>query len=483
MLRQAIGFFLLPLYTSYLSPEDYGILALLAIIGMLFLPLANLGMSNAVFRRYNTVKGKEERLQVLNTGLISVVASSVLLMVFGIVFAAQLAVALFGKQVHIQLIELTLIGACFDSIAQVPHVTLRAERRVKLIAGLNVISLLTNILITIVLVVVLEQGVHGVVWANLVGSLFSMTLQFLFVLKTIQLVFDRIVWRAMLSYGIPFMPHRMLSLGLTQFGVYMISHMLGTEDAGLYSIAMRIILPLQMVVDSIQRAWVPFKFQIHADEPEPEPFFRSITTYYVALTTYLWLGVALWGPEVVRIMTTSDFHAAAPLVPVVALIPFTQGLYFMFGTGIELSDNTKPLPAVSFFGFLAVVVGAFVLIPLINVYGAALATAVGWGVMTSIIYIISRRRIQIPYDWASVLHLVAISLTITLVGMILSASAVMIRLSFAVLASLSYPLIGYAILSRSKAENRRIAMLQSSFNNRVRATIAHLGLGRRRGVK
>lgn len=482
VIRQAISFFLLPLYTSYLTPEDYGILALLAIVALLFLPLANLGISNAVFRRYNTVKNEEERLQVLNTGMISVVAFSVALTLLGFAIAGPLAFALFGKQVHIQLVELTLIGACFDSIAQIPQVTLRADRRVKLAAGLNVISLLANVLMTIALVVGLEKGVQGVVWANTAGSLFSMVLQFLFVLKTVRLIFDRVLWRAMLTYGLPFLPHRLLSLGLTQFGVYMISHMLGTEEAGLYSIAMRVILPIQMIVDSIQRAWVPFKFQIHADEAEPEPFFRSITTYYVALTTYLWLGVALWGPEVVRLMTTSDFHAAAPLVPFVALIPFVRGLYFMFGTGIELSDNTKPLPVVSFFGFMAVVIGAFALIPLIDAYGAALATVAGWMAMTIVIYIISQRRIQIPYDWTSVFQLVATSQAIVLVGLVLSEHTVMIRLAFAVLASIGYPVIGYAILSRSATESQRFLMLQASLNNRFRGLAASLSRGRRNGI-
>lgn len=483
ILRQAIGFFLLPLYTSYLTPEDYGVLALLALISMLFLPLADLGMSNAIFRRFNTEKNRNERLQVVNTGLISIIVASVLLVITGIVCAAPLAWFLYGKQVHVELVKLTLIGACFDSIAQIPKVILRADRRVRVAAGLNILSLLANILMTISLVVGLNMGVRGAVLANLGGSLFSMLLQFLFVLKTIRFLFDRVVWRAMLSYGFPFLPHRLLSLGLTQFGVYMISHMLGAGEVGLYSIATRVVLPLQMVIGSVQRAWVPFKFQIHAEEAEPEPFFRSITTYYVAMTTFLWLGVSLWGPEVIRLMTSTEFHAAIPLVPLVALVPFTQGLYFMLGTGIELSDNTKPMPIVSFFGFVAVAIGAFLLIPLMNAYGAALATSAGWAVMTAVIYTISQRRIQIPYDWTSIAHLLAVSFLIVLVGALLSEFATLIRLGYALLASGIYSLIGFYILSRSTSEHQRVQILQADVSSHLRMLLTNPISAKRSRIK
>ena len=47
---QFIGFLLLPLYTSYLSPTDYGILAMVGIVKSLFITLGNLGLKSAVMR-------------------------------------------------------------------------------------------------------------------------------------------------------------------------------------------------------------------------------------------------------------------------------------------------------------------------------------------------------------------------------------------------------------------------------------------------
>src|SRR4051794_4564013 len=83
LLGQVIGFLLLPLYTRYLTPKDQGVVAMMAIVTLLFGPLANLGMTNAIFRRFNLEKAPGERRRVLSSGLVSVLVSSLALLVVG----------------------------------------------------------------------------------------------------------------------------------------------------------------------------------------------------------------------------------------------------------------------------------------------------------------------------------------------------------------------------------------------------------------
>ena len=171
--------------------------------------------------------------------------------------------------------------------------------------------------------------------------------------------FDRSTWREMLSYGLPFVPHHLQAVALALFGQYMVREMLGFDEAGLFNMASKFAMPVVFVVTAVQNSWVAYKFQIHAEDEDPKAFFRSTFTYYVAAITYLWVGVSLWGPEMVRLMTTSGFHPAALLVWAVSLVPLAQGIYFMSGTGMELSDNTRPFPLISLAGLVTVVAGAY----------------------------------------------------------------------------------------------------------------------------
>ena len=61
VITYVVQFLLLPLYTRYLRPEENGVIALLAIVMLLFGPLANLGMTNAIYRRFNQANGRTAR--------------------------------------------------------------------------------------------------------------------------------------------------------------------------------------------------------------------------------------------------------------------------------------------------------------------------------------------------------------------------------------------------------------------------------------
>src|SRR5262245_44430017 len=85
VLGQVAGFLLLPLYTRCLSTADYGASAQLQILFALFVPIANLGMSNSIFRNFSTTQDKDRLRRLMSTALLSVVVSSVLCLVIGLV--------------------------------------------------------------------------------------------------------------------------------------------------------------------------------------------------------------------------------------------------------------------------------------------------------------------------------------------------------------------------------------------------------------
>jgi O-antigen/teichoic acid export membrane protein len=466
IIGQLIGFFLLPLYTRYLSPSEYGILAMIAILGMLFTPVANLGMTNAIFRRFNLCKEENERREVLSTGLMSVVLTSIVLGFACLMAAEPLTLVFLQDLAHKRLIQIALITATINAIGQVPTVVLRADRRVKTAALLNVISLVITTLLSIWLVVFERWGVLGIVIANLVGGVLSTIIRFAVTFKVFSFVVRPQIWKYMISYGFPIVPHHFLAAGLAQFSHYMVANILGLDEAGIYSIALRVSIPVSFVVGSIQQAWVPYKFEIHAQDESPAEFFSSAVTYYVAAITYLWVGVSFWGPEIVRLMTTPSFHSATALVPFVALIPLSQGLYWMFGTGFEFSDNTRPLPLISLLGLLVVVTGALTAIPLLGAFGAALANVFGWLTMAILIYFISQRRFRIRYDWTTLVAFAGLALTsVTISVLLVQTLPLMMRIVINSFVSLLYPGVALIILARSPFERVRISEFKTKLTN------------------
>lgn len=451
-----IGFFMLPLYTRLLSPADYGIMAMLALLAALFPPVANLGMTNAIFRRFNVSKDRAEQQLVLGTGAASVLLGSGVLLAITLTVAEPFGRLLFGMPERALLVQLTLITAALASVAAVPTVILRAERRVRLAAGLNLLRLSVSVSLTVWLVAFERIGVLGVVLGSLVGEGTVLVAAFSATARSFRPTFDRGMWKKMVSYGLPFLPHRVQTIGLTYFGQYLIRVLLGLQPTGLYNIALKVATPVSFVVTSVQRAWVPIKFQIHAEDENPGASFSFIASYYFAVLSYLWVGVSLWGPEVVRLMTTEEFHGAALLVPVVALIPITQSLYFVFGTGFGFSDDTKPAPLVSLAGLATLTVSSLILIPTFGPAGAALGTVGAWFLMARLIYRLAQARFPVSYDWQILTRFALAALIVVSGGLAAQSQPSLPRLLYAGAVSILFPFALLWVISRSPTESQRL---------------------------
>lgn len=459
LLSQLIGFLLLPLYTRFFTPAEFGIVAMLMIVMMLFGPLGNLGMTSAVFRRFNQAPDDATSRTVLGTGLVSVIAASILLLAVSLPFAAAIAADFVGDATTTHLVRLCLLSATLNTIAQVPNVTLRARRNVKTAAGLNLASVIISICTSIFFIVGLGLGVRGWVYGILAADTALLTLSLAATWRLYDLRFSRAVWRSMLSYGLPFVPHRFQAIALAQFSQYMVREMLGLNEAGIYAIATKFALPVGFAINAVQEAWIPFKFQMHAQEADSRPFFRSLFTYYYAAVTYLWVGVSLWGFDVVRLMTPPVYHPAAYLVPVLGLLRVSQGLYFMMGTGLELTDHTRAYPMISLVGLVTVIGSAFALIGPLGPAGAALASVLGWMAMAAVLYVLAQRRFGIDYDWPTIGCFTLLATLCIGAGYAVQGGALWVRLTVYLVISVAYPLVALLLFARSPTERDRVRIL------------------------
>lgn len=464
---QIVNLLLLKVFTQYLVRADFGALGMLAVVAGVFEPLARLGMTNAIFRRFNQAKDPETRRAVLATGLCSVLASTATLLL-----AAELAAPLIARVVELPsqvwLVRIGLLTAALSTISGVPIATLRAERRVRTIAVINLNRLFWTVGMSLYLVTVAGLGVRGVVLATLLSEALVCTALVAWAVRRYGLRIDRAAWRAMAAYGLPFVPHHVQAALLASYGQFVVAPMLGIAEAGLYNVASKFSTPLMFVVGAVQTAWVPYKFQIHADDHDPPAFFRSAVTYYVAGIAYLWMGVSVWGPEVLRWLTVPEFHAAAGLIAPVALVGVATGLYYMLGTGIEFAKSTKSYPLVSLAGLVTVVASSAPLIGWAGAAGAALATVLGWGVMAAVVYGLAQRHYRVRYDWPSLVLFLCLASAAVAASAACQSQPPALRLVVGAGLSLAYPLLAYLVLASSATERERMMILLGRLTRRRR---------------
>ena len=131
-----------------------------------------------------------------------------------------------------------------------------------------------------------------------------------------------------------------------------------------------------------------------------------------------------------------------------ALLRVTQGVYFMMGTGIELTDRTGAYPLVSLAGLITVVAGAYLLIePLRDRRGAGRSAVLGrhgrhdlWT---------CEARFDIKYDWPTIGCFTLLSVGCVLAGYGVQPWDLWTRLAVYLAISLAYPVLALLLLVRS----------------------------------
>jgi O-antigen/teichoic acid export membrane protein len=456
VIGQIVSFLMLPLYTRYLSPVDYGVLAMLSVASMLFLAIAPFGVGEALFRRFNRSKEITDQERSFSTAVLSVFATTSALVIVGFLAKYQLAELLTGDSAYSLLVFGTLLSAAISAMSELARSLLRIQRRVKTLALCNVAKTAVSIGLTATLIVGFEFKAGGYVIGTLAAESRFFLVHGSLVRKHFRPIFDVQEWKAMLNYGLPIVPHRCLGYLTIVTGQYLVRTGLGLEEAGIYDIAMKFSLPLGVVINAIQSAWVPYKFEVHANEKDPEQLFRSVFTYYIALVSALWVFSALWLPDILKLMTTLPFHGAATILPIVLLSRLMTGVYFMLGSGIELTDNTKPMSLVSAAGFLSVLGFSLLLIPPLGAGGAAYASCLSWGVMSIVAFRIAQSRIRIAYEWRAAISIFVVGAIVIVAASSARELAFMIRIPLLAGLSVTFLLVAAQILLSLSVEGPRI---------------------------
>jgi O-antigen/teichoic acid export membrane protein len=110
IVARVLGVLLLPLYTRYLSPSDYGLIETLVALSAVLTALVAQGMKSAFFRFYFDSPEVERRHLVVRTAFWYVMAASTAVLVGGIVLSSQISWLLFGTHGHGGLVIAAFIG-------------------------------------------------------------------------------------------------------------------------------------------------------------------------------------------------------------------------------------------------------------------------------------------------------------------------------------------------------------------------------------
>ena len=201
--EQFAKFLLLPLYTRFLTPSDYGILALVSFFtgfaGIIF----SLGTSSSVFRFYRTTDDENQRQEAFYSSLILVLVWSSIVMLAIYPFNKAISQFLFDSDAYGRYIMIGLGTIALMTIYSIPMFILRAEDRSVLFVSNNIFKLLLSVGLGVIFVVVLKRTALGALEAGLFTALIFAVYTIIYQVRRSRFGFNQDLLLKLLKYGSP----------------------------------------------------------------------------------------------------------------------------------------------------------------------------------------------------------------------------------------------------------------------------------------
>ena len=285
-LNRFLAFLLLPLFTRYLTPEDYGITAILAILSLINQNLFSWGLGTSISLCYFNQDAKREK--ILGNALLILIASSCMILFIGNFNLETINYLLFKNQNHHYLISLTLLSNSITLIGIPLGMYFQLENKAKTYIILTQINTIITTGLCVWMVVINKQGVKGYVEAYLIAQFIAFLIQvgIIFKLKGLMIQFHLETAKELITLGAPQIFAYWGMFILQHSHKIIIQYTSGLTQVGLYSIAFNFSSVVSMLVNSFCIAWTPYIFNVSKENKNADVIFGKIATYFHPLQKY-----------------------------------------------------------------------------------------------------------------------------------------------------------------------------------------------------
>lgn len=361
-----IGFLMLPLYTRWLTPEDYGVTDLISTYSSLLHFVVSLSISEAIFV-FPVGQTKEKITKYYSTGwffLLVCLAGCAAIFFALSTFSFESA---FFK--NLWLIYASLVSAILLRYSQD---FCRGIKKMSVFSFTGIIQSFS--IASFSFLFIPKWGVNGYVIASVFSCLCSALFSFIYS-KSYRFLsfrgFDRSCLKEMLAYSLPLVPTSLMWWIVSSLNRPLLEKYVGLFAIGLFAVANKLPTVLNMVFGFFQKAWqvtVIEEYKSNDFQSYYNRMFRMIFSVQILLT----IVITVFSQLFIKVMTTEEYYAAWIYITPLSLSVLFSNTSAFCGTVFSASRKTKFTFYSVIVGSIVALVGNFILIPWIGLMGACI---------------------------------------------------------------------------------------------------------------
>ncbi len=427
---RAMTFLLLPFYTNEL--ENYGEFVLvMTTIAFLRICYSH-GMGDSFLKTYSTANSKQKITSTYLIYILFVIAiiSSVFTILNSTIQindSSSLLSLLRNKLIFIMMIVL------FDTLNYRIIDILRIKNYAAYYMAGQIIGVITTFSLTVYLVnafgdntliTFLNDEVECALFAVLCGAGATFCIFSPMLFKNLRInEFSKTHLKTMISLSLRFFPAALFFMFMELIDRYLLKLLLDTPNAndliGAYSVGCKLASVPMLLISAFNLGWQPFYLNNGNNKKSIVQYQKVGNMFIIIMLSVSWI-VAIIMPLIAKMnipflddypIIGSNFINGIEIIPFILISHIFYGLYIINMPSIYLCDKQNWSPILRIFGAFINVILNVILIPKYGIYGAAFATAMGYGLMFLLLYYKNRTWMPIQLSWGTILPLAIIIAT------------------------------------------------------------------------
>ncbi len=410
---RVIGFLAIPFYSRFLTPAQYGLIELIELSTQTVAIAFGLqAIGAALSRVFHDQRTPESEQAVVSTSLIFTALLSAFVTIVAVAGARPLSLLVFHDDQWVDLLRAAFVAMFFSNMIEVVLVYERIRNNARFFLGYTLVTLGALLGFNILFIGFLDAGVWGFVSSKLVVSV-SSCLYLGFRMKR-DVGFR---WRGMyipelVRFGAPLVVSSLSYFAIHFSDRFFLSSSVSLAELGRYALAYRFaILVSALVGDSFAKSWNVTLYR-YIDRPDWREQFTRVASYLTYILYATALAIALFSPELLRVMVPPDYFPPPLLLPIIIASYLAREIGDFFRTLLLINKRSGLVGRIALAGALVNLIANMALIPVWGIYGAAVATLITWVVYMIVCWTVANREHRLPVDKAAYLRLTVLLVAI-----------------------------------------------------------------------
>ena len=413
VIGRLLNYLLVPLYTRFFAPEDYGVVTELYAYVAFLVILLTYGLETAFFR---FSKAEKNTAKAYSTALVSLIVSSCVFVFLALVSSESIANYMGAgiKQIYIQYFAVIV---SLDAVSSITFAKLRQDEKAFRFATVKLFGVLVNIALNVYFILFKELlDIEYIFISNLISSIVTIFLLFPQMIIS-KISFDKTLWKKMMAYGLPLLIAGLAGMTNETIDRILLKHLLPIEDSvyqlGIYGALYKLSIIMILFIQTFRFAAEPFFFDQH-NSGNDRSIYSDVMKYFVVVMGVIFLAVIIFYEFIIGFLGPAyrDHPDGFEIVSILLIANLFLGVLYNLSIWYKLTEKTIFGAYISIFGAIITVVLNFSLIPKIGILGSAWATLMCYFSMTILSYFLGKKYFPIPYQTSRIVFYLGVILAL-----------------------------------------------------------------------